>query len=105
MTDVWITIGVLAVATVMIKAAGPLAVGGRPLSAPATRVISLMAPAVLAALVVTGTFAGPDGELTLDARAVGLAAGALAIVLRAPLLVVVVAAAAAAAGARALGAA
>ncbi len=103
MTDVWITIGVLAVATVMIKAAGPLAVGGRPLSAPATRVISLLAPAVLAALVVTGTFAGPDQELTLDARAVGLAAGALAIVLRGPLLLVVVVAAASAAAARALG--
>ena len=69
MTDVWITIGVLAVGTVMIKAAGPLAVGGRPLSPPATRVISLLAPAVLAALVVVGTFAGPDGEL--DPRRAG----------------------------------
>ncbi len=103
MTDVWITIGVLAVGTAMIKAAGPLAVGGRALSPPATRVISLLAPAVLAALVVTGTFAGPDRELTLDARAIGLAAAAAAIALRAPLLLVVVAAAASAAAARALG--
>jgi hypothetical protein len=105
MTDVWITIGVLAVGTVMIKAAGPLAVGGRPLSAPATRVISLLAPAVLAALVVVGTFSGGDRELSFDARVLGLAAGAVAIALRAPLLVVVIAAAASAAGARALGAA
>ena len=75
MTDVWITIGVLAVGTVMIKAAGPLAVGGRALSPPATRVISLLAPAVLAALVVVGTFSGPDSELTLDARALGLGRG------------------------------
>ena len=105
MTDVWITIGVLAVGTVLIKAAGPLAVGGRQLSAPATRVISLLAPAVLAALVVVGTFSGGDRELTLDARAAGLAAGAVAIALRTSLLVVVLAAAATAAAARALGAA
>ena len=103
MTDVWITIGVLAVGTVLIKAAGPLAVGGRPLSPPATRVISLLAPAVLSALVVVGTFSGADRELVFDARAVGLAAGAAAIALRAPLLAVVLAAAASAAAARALG--
>jgi Branched-chain amino acid transport protein (AzlD) len=103
MTDVWITIGVLAVGTVLIKAAGPLAVGGRALSAPATRVISLLAPAVLAALVVVGTFSGPDSDLTLDARALGLGVAAVAITLRAPLLLVVVAAAASAAAARALG--
>ena len=47
MTDVWITIGVLAVRHGVIKAAGPVAVGGRELSPPAIRVISLLAPAVL----------------------------------------------------------
>ncbi|MBN1529584.1 MAG: AzlD domain-containing protein [Thermoleophilaceae bacterium] len=104
MTEVWITIGVLSVVTIAIKAAGPLAVGGRELSPPAMRVISLLAPAVLAALIVVGTFA--DGrELAFDARVVGLAAGACAIALRAPLLVIVLVAAASAAGARALGAA
>ena len=104
MTDVWITIGVLAVLTFGIKAAGPVAVGGRELSARANGVIALLAPAVLSALIVVGTFS--DGrELVLDARAAGLAAGAVAIALRAPLLVIVLVAAAAAAGARALGAA
>jgi len=55
--------------------------------------------------VVVQTFSTEEGDLALDARAVGLAAGAAAIALRAPMLVVVVAAAGAAAGARALGAA
>ena len=104
MTAVWITIGVLAVLTFAIKGAGPVAVGGRELSAPAVGVISLLAPAVLAALIVVGSFA--DGrDLTLDARAAGLAAGAVTIVLRVPLVLVVVAAAGSAAAARALGAA
>jgi len=103
-TAVWITIGGLAVLTFAIKAAGPVAVGGRELSAPAVGVISLLAPAVLAALIVVGSFA--DGrDLTLDARAAGLAAGAVTIVLRVPLVLVVVAAAGSAAAARALGAA
>ena len=102
MTDVWITIGVLALVTAMIKAAGPVAVGGRELSPPAIRVISLLAPAVLAALVVVGTFAH-DRDLTLDARAIGLAAAATAIALRGSLFLVVVAAAGSAAAARALG--
>ena len=70
MTEVWITIGVLAVLTFAIKAAGPVVVGGRELSAPAVGVISLLAPAVLSALIVVGTFA--DGrDLVLDARAAG----------------------------------
>ena len=82
MTEVWITIGVLAVLTFAIKAAPAPWVGGRELSAPAVGVISLLAPAVLSALIVVGTFA--DGrDLVLDARAAGLAAGAVAIAFRA----------------------
>ncbi len=58
--------------------------------------------ALLAALVVTNTFA-LGNALVLDARAVGLAAAVVALLLRAPFLVVVIVAAAAAAGVRALG--
>lgn len=93
MTEVWITIGVLAVVTAVFKAAGPVAVGGRELPARTTAVIALAAPAVLAALVVQETFA-EDGELVLDARATGMAAAALALVARLPLLAVVTIAAA-----------
>jgi hypothetical protein len=45
---------------------------------------------------------GGDREVVLDARLVGLAAAAVALVMRAPLLVLVLAAAAATAAVRAL---
>ena len=61
MSEVWITIGALAVATAMIKASGPVVFGGRALPEPAMRVISLLAAALLAALVVTQTFARRPG--------------------------------------------
>ena len=63
--------------------------------------MSLLAPAVLAALVVTQAVGG-HREIVADARLVGLGAGAIAVALRAPILAVVVVAAAAAAVARLL---
>ena len=48
MTEVWVTIAALAVATVLIKAAGPLTVGGRDLPPRVTAVIA----ACLSAIVV-----------------------------------------------------
>jgi hypothetical protein len=103
MRDVWITIGALALATAAIKAAGPVLVGGRRLSPPALRVIALLAPPLLAALVVAETFGSGDGGLVVDARVLGLLVAGGAIAMRAPLAVIVVVAAAAAAGARAAG--
>jgi branched-subunit amino acid transport protein len=101
MTAVWVTIGGLTLTTAAIKAAGPLALGGRSLPTPVVLVISLLAPALLAALVVSQTFA--DGKsLVLDARAAGVAAAAVAIVLRAPLVVTIVVAAVATGALRAL---
>jgi branched-subunit amino acid transport protein len=101
MSRIWVTILGLAAATVAIKASGPLLVGGRSLPPFALRLIALMAPALLAALVVTQTFAR-DGELTLDARAAGLAAAAIAVAMRASLIVTMAAAALTTAGLRAL---
>lgn len=101
MTDVWITIGVLAVGTAIIKAIGPVSVGGREMPARAAAVIALFAPALLAALVVQETFSS-DGELVLDARAAGMAGAALALVAKLPMLAVVTIAAAVTAGVRAL---
>jgi branched-subunit amino acid transport protein len=98
---VWVTIAALAVATAAIKAAGPLALGGRPLPTPVVLVISLLAPALLAALVVTQTFA-ENGDLVVDARAAGVAAAAASIAVRAPLVVTIVAAALVTAGVRAV---
>jgi hypothetical protein len=96
---VWITIGALTLTTAAIKAAGPLALGGRALPRPLEMIISLLAPALLAALVVTQTFAEGQ-DLVLDPRAAGVAAAGGAFALRAPLVVAIVLAAAVTAAAR-----
>ena len=101
MSAVWVTIAGLAATTAAVKAAGPLTLGGRPLPRPLLVIISLLAPALLAALVATQTFA--DGQdLVVDARAAGVAAAAAAIALRAPLVVTIVLAAVVTAGLRAI---
>jgi hypothetical protein len=76
--------------------------GGRELPRLLARTIPLLAPALLAGLVVVETFAGSGRSITLDARAGGLAAAAIALALRAPLVVVVVASAGVAALLRAV---
>ncbi len=57
---IWTLIALVAVTTVAIKAFGPITVGGRELPPWSARVIASMAPALLAALVVTAALA--DGE-------------------------------------------
>ena len=64
-----------AVVTALIKAAGPVALGGRELPGWFTAVVVLLAPCLLAALVVTQVFAdGP--KLHVGADTAGVAAGA-----------------------------
>lgn len=101
MSDVWLAIVVVGAATVMLKATGPALLGGRELPPRVNALVILLAPAVLAALVVTQVVGG-ERELVFDARLVGLGAAGAAILLRAPLVVVVVIAAASTAGVRAL---
>jgi branched chain amino acid efflux pump len=101
-SEAWAIVLAVGLGTMAIKAAGPVLLGGRPLPTPVQRVVALLAPALLAALVTSAAF-GSGNDLVLDARAIGLAVGALALVLRAPVLAVVVAAAAAAAVVRLLG--
>jgi uncharacterized membrane protein len=93
MTTLWVTIFAVALASAAIKAAGPVLVGGQELPPRAVSVIALLAPALLAALVVTETF-GEDRHLMLDERAAGVAVAAVALALRAPVLLAVVLAAA-----------
>jgi hypothetical protein len=64
----------------------------------------LLAPCLLAALLV-GQTVGDGRALVIDARLAGVAAAAVTLVLRAPLLVVLAVAAGVAALARVLGAA
>ncbi|MBK8756275.1 MAG: AzlD domain-containing protein [Actinomycetales bacterium] len=67
------------------------------------RMTSLLPVALLAALVVVQTLAGPAGTLVVDARLVAVAVAVVALVLRAPFILVVVLGALVAAGLRALG--
>ncbi|MGH3035984.1 MAG: AzlD domain-containing protein [Gaiellaceae bacterium] len=101
MSDVWIAVALVGAATVALKSVGPVLLGGRQLPDHLTGVVALLAPAVLAALVVTQVVGG-DREIVLDARLVGLGAAVVALLLRAPLLAVVVAAAVATAAVRLL---
>lgn len=98
----WALIAGLGLATYLFRAAGPLSAGRLHLVGWVERPLPYVMPSVLAALVVTATFAVGD-RLTIDERAIGLAVAGLGLVARAPTLAVVVAAAAATALARALG--
>lgn len=102
MSAAWAVVLVVGVATIAIKGAGPVLLGGRQLPPSLTGVVELLAPALLAALIVVNAF-GSGRHLVLDARAAGLAAAGLAIVARAPLLAVVVIAATVAALVRLVG--
>jgi branched-subunit amino acid transport protein len=103
MSDTWTVVLALTAATAVIRASGPVLIGGRELPPIVIGVIALLAPALLAALVAVGTFTGASGDLELDARAAGLAAAAGVLVWsRNALLAVVAAAALAAALVRAL---
>jgi branched-subunit amino acid transport protein len=88
MTTLWIAIVGVALASAAIKAAGPVLVGGRELPPRAITVIALLAPALLAALVVTDTF-GENRHLALDERAIGVAVAGVALALRAPVLLAI----------------
>jgi branched-subunit amino acid transport protein len=91
-STVWLVVLVVGLATVALKATGPVLLGDRTLPESVSRVVALLAPVLLSALVVTQTVGG-DNELVLDARLAGVGAGAVAIAARAPLPAVVVVAA------------
>jgi branched-subunit amino acid transport protein len=92
----WLVIAVVGALTMAFKAAGPVLLGKRELPPRVASVVEMLAPAMLAALVVTQTVGG-DRELLVDERLAGVAAGAVAVWLRAPLLAVMLVAGATAA--------
>ncbi|GGW67510.1 AzlD domain-containing protein [Streptomyces griseoloalbus] len=100
--NIWIAIGVTALGCYAVKLAGLLVPAGA-LERPLVRHLAALLPvALLAALTAQQTFS--DGQsLVLDARAAGLAAAGVALVLRAPFLLVVGSAVVVTAGVRALG--
>ena len=99
---VWIAAAAVGVGTIVLKGLGPALLGTRRLPERFGVLATLLAPTLLAALVVTQTLGSSDG-LSVDARLVGVGAAGVALVLRAPLFAVVVLAAVATAVTRALG--
>jgi branched-subunit amino acid transport protein len=97
----WATVLAVGVGTVALKAVGPVGVAGRRLPPAVERILELVAPAILAALVVVETFAS-GRHLVLDARLAGVGAGIVCVLARAPLWLVVLCGALATAGVRAL---
>ncbi|WP_066939206.1 AzlD domain-containing protein [Microtetraspora fusca] len=98
---VWIAVAVTALGCYAIKLLG-LSVPAGLLERPLVRRLAALVPvAMLAALTAIQTF-GSGRELVVDARAAGLAAAAVALLLRAPFLVVVGAAIVVTAAVRAL---
>jgi branched-subunit amino acid transport protein len=100
-TDAWAAVIAVGAGTALLKAVGPVGVAGRRLPSRVGDLLELLAPAILAALVVVEAF-GADRSLVLDARLAGVSVGLVAVLLRAPLWLVVVAGAAATALVRAV---
>jgi branched-subunit amino acid transport protein len=92
MSRPWTLVLVVGACTVAFKAMGPVVLGGRELPHRIRGVVDLLAPTLLAALVVVSTFASGQ-ELVLDARAAAIVAAVGAVALRAPIIVVVTVAA------------
>jgi branched-subunit amino acid transport protein len=92
MSEAWLVVVTVGGATMAMKALGPVLLGGRDLPRPVAAAIRLLAPAVLAALVVVQAVGG-DRAIVVDERIVGLGAAFIALLLRAPLVVVVLVAA------------
>jgi len=84
----WLSVAAVIVANGLMKAIGPLVVGDRPLPATMRRVVALMAPVLLAGLIVVEL--GGEGWADLDYRRVaGVAVAGVAFALRAPMLLAV----------------
>ena len=76
--DIWIVIGLCAAITAVIKGAGPIALGGRDLPGWFSGVITLMAPALLAALVAVAAFSDHE-EWAVGADTAGVLAGGIVL--------------------------
>ena len=90
----WTLIILLALGAYAFKVTGLIILGGRSLPPVFERCLGLIPAAIITALVMKDTFTvGQD--LTLDARALGIAVAVVAAWKRAPLIVVIVLGAAA----------
>ncbi|HEV7808364.1 MAG TPA: AzlD domain-containing protein [Solirubrobacteraceae bacterium] len=77
-TQLWLVVAGCAIVTALIKAFGPVALGGRELPAWTGSVIVLMAPALLAALVVTAALAN-GRQIAVGAQTAGVVLAGLVL--------------------------
>jgi uncharacterized membrane protein len=101
MTTTWVVIALVAVLTVFFRGAGAVLLGDRELPDRLLAVFACLPVPLLASLVVIETVS-TGRHLIIDARLAGLAAAAVAVALRARLVVVILIAALTAAGVRAV---
>lgn len=84
----WLSVAAVVVANALMKAIGPLLVGDRPLPAVARRVVALMAPVLLAGLIVVELGGESWSELDVE-QVLGVGAAGVARALGAPMLAAV----------------
>jgi len=89
-TRIWLSALAVTVMTWLMKASGPVALGDRQLPPRFRSVIAMMAPALLAGLIVV-ELGGPGWSEVDGAQVAGVAAAGVARLLRAPMLVAVLA--------------
>ena len=99
--QVWVLILGCAALTMLIKAFGPVLLGGRELPGWFSRIVVLMAPTLLCALVVTSVFS-TGRSWSVGADTVGVAVAAVMLWRRMSLVLCVLVAVAITAGLRAL---
>jgi branched-subunit amino acid transport protein len=102
LAEAWGLFALMFVTTALIRASGPVALGGRELPPRVTAVIALLAPALLAALVMSETFRGEGTELIVDERALGVAGAGIVMLTRGSILLALAVAMLVTAGSRAL---
>ncbi|TQL68634.1 branched-subunit amino acid transport protein AzlD [Nocardioides albertanoniae] len=86
--QIWVLIIACAVLTAVIKGFGPVLLGGRGLPGWFNRVIALMAPALLSALVLTAVLAH-ERTWSVGAHTVGVAVAGVMLWRRLPLVLCV----------------
>jgi branched-subunit amino acid transport protein len=102
LAEAWTLFALMFVTTALIRASGPVALGGRELPPRVTAVIALLAPALLAALVMSETFRGEGTELIVDERALGVAGAGIVMLTKGSIVWALAAAMVITAGTRAL---
>jgi len=99
--NIWILIVLVAALTAAIKAAGPIALGGRELPGWFAAIVTAMPAAVLAALVVTAALANGQ-QLSIGPDTAGVAAAGIVAWRGGSVITCVIVAAAVCAGLRAI---